>query len=185
MDINGNTDQGAAYVFERDGETWRETARLTAPEGMEQKFFGMSVAVENDVIVVGASEETASSLSEAGAIYVFNKINDEWQFASRVLPEDPREGGRFGDAVAMDNGVIMVGGVRQVDFDKGIDRPDGAVYFFEHDAKRQQWQQVAKHLKPSDLSPSIGWSVSVSGNTAATCVLSAGVVLLYESDETT
>ena len=45
---------GAAYVFERDGCEWSEVAYLKAPSPEGGEGFGATVAVDGDVIVVGA-----------------------------------------------------------------------------------------------------------------------------------
>ena len=46
---------GAAYVFNRDdsGDTWSQQAKLVAPESSVGDQFGYSVAVYDDVMVVG------------------------------------------------------------------------------------------------------------------------------------
>ena len=47
--------QGAAYVYTRTaGETWTQTAKLVASDGVGNDAFGYSVAIDGDVIVVGA-----------------------------------------------------------------------------------------------------------------------------------
>src|SRR4051794_18716706 len=46
--------RGAAYVFERTGDEWRQTGKLTASDGAESDQFGASVALDGDTVVVGA-----------------------------------------------------------------------------------------------------------------------------------
>ncbi|MEE9278440.1 MAG: FG-GAP repeat protein, partial [Dehalococcoidia bacterium] len=48
------TDSGVAYVFERAGERWLETAKLLPDEGEAGAWFGRWVAVDGDTIVLGA-----------------------------------------------------------------------------------------------------------------------------------
>ena len=45
---------GAAYVFERSGGSWPQTAKLVADDAARYANFGYSVAVSGDLIVVGA-----------------------------------------------------------------------------------------------------------------------------------
>ena len=45
---------GAAYVFERSGGSWPQTAKLVADDASRYANFGYSVAVSGDLIVVGA-----------------------------------------------------------------------------------------------------------------------------------
>lgn len=46
--------RGSAYVFARFGTAWVQMQRLIAPDGAADDFFGWSVAVSGDKIVVGA-----------------------------------------------------------------------------------------------------------------------------------
>src|SRR4029453_16131378 len=61
--VNGNqassgaTDSGAAYVFVRSGSTWTQQAYLKASIAGESDFFGVSVAISGNTVVVGASGE--------------------------------------------------------------------------------------------------------------------------------
>ena len=52
--VGGNAHQGAAYVFTESGSVWTETAKLTASDGAASNFFGDSVAISGDTVVVGA-----------------------------------------------------------------------------------------------------------------------------------
>ena len=46
---------GSVYVFVRAGSTWTEQAKLTASDGAGGDQFGLSVSVDGDTAVVGAS----------------------------------------------------------------------------------------------------------------------------------
>jgi len=94
--VNGNQadnsagDSGATYVFVRSGGVWSQQAYLKAsnaeggtPQG---DFFGISVAVSGDTVVVGAPFEDSNatgvngnpsdnSASQAGAAYIFDLDN--------------------------------------------------------------------------------------------------------------
>ena len=73
---------GAAYVFERDGSTWDQTAYVKASNAERDDLFGSSVALSGSVLVVGAPQEgsnatgvngdqTSNSAFRAGAAYAF------------------------------------------------------------------------------------------------------------------
>ena len=83
QDDNSASDAGAAYVFQRSGSTWSQQAYLKASNTDASDYFGVSVAISGDTIVVGASGEGSSatgvngnqddnSASAAGAAYVFS-----------------------------------------------------------------------------------------------------------------
>jgi len=65
--IGANTYQGAAYVFARSGTTWTQQQKLTASDGGFNHWFGTSVAISADKVVVGAIGVDYGS----GAAYVF------------------------------------------------------------------------------------------------------------------
>ena len=57
---------GAAYVFARSGGVWSQQAYLKASGiGLVDKFFGRSVAVGGDTLVVGASGYGSSTFASA------------------------------------------------------------------------------------------------------------------------
>jgi hypothetical protein len=72
--VNGNSGQGAAYVFIKPARGWADatqTAKLTASDGAAGDNFGASVAVSGDTIVAGALGATVNGNSRQGAAYVF------------------------------------------------------------------------------------------------------------------
>jgi len=66
-DIGGNVNQGSAYVFLRSGTTWTQQQKLTASDGAFSSWFGSSVAISADRLVVGAMGDYYFN----GAAYVF------------------------------------------------------------------------------------------------------------------
>lgn len=53
-----STARGSGYVFRRQGVTWSQEAYLKASNGSTNDFYGNSIAVNGDSIVVGASKES-------------------------------------------------------------------------------------------------------------------------------
>jgi len=64
------TDAGAAYVFMRNGTTWSQTAYLKASDAAAGDYFGASVGIDGDTLVVGARGKT-STVTESGVAFVF------------------------------------------------------------------------------------------------------------------
>ena len=75
-------DTGAVYVWVKPPGGWAEsvmqTAKLTASDGMLLDLFGLSVSIDGDVIVVGASRTAANE----GTVYVFDKPANGWANAN-------------------------------------------------------------------------------------------------------
>ena len=64
----GGPSSGAAYVFRFDGSTWFEQQQLLPEPNPWTNFFGYSVAIDNETVVIGAHGED----QQRGAAYVFD-----------------------------------------------------------------------------------------------------------------
>jgi len=100
--VVGAFGDSTAYIFDLDGT---QLAKITASDGPTNNFFGNSVAVGNGRIVVGADDDDDNG-SNSGAAYIFD-INGT-QLA-KITASDGADGDRFGEAVAVGNGRIVVG----------------------------------------------------------------------------
>ena len=66
QDDNSATNAGAAYVFVRSGASWTQQAYLKASNTNAFDYFGRSVAVSGDTVVVGASREASAATGVGG-----------------------------------------------------------------------------------------------------------------------
>jgi hypothetical protein len=73
---------GAAYVFERRGGIWTEAARLTASDVAPGMWFGNSVAIDRNRIVVGMLFSGEDKRS--GSAYVFERGAAGWSEVARL-----------------------------------------------------------------------------------------------------
>lgn len=76
VDVDGNSDQGAAYVFERDGDVWIESARLLASNGAPGDTFGSWVTLAGDTALVAAPGADVDDNMDQGAAYIFTRSGD-------------------------------------------------------------------------------------------------------------
>jgi FG-GAP repeat len=70
LDDNVGTSSGSAYVFVRSGTSWFQQKKLTASDEAELDFFGDSVAISGDTVVVGAPLDDDAG-SNSGSAYVY------------------------------------------------------------------------------------------------------------------
>jgi dihydroxyacetone kinase DhaKLM complex PTS-EIIA-like component DhaM len=70
-DVGATYDQGSAYVFTRSGSVWSLQQQLTAADGRWVDYFGTSVAISGDTVVVGASGDHVGANPDQGSAYVF------------------------------------------------------------------------------------------------------------------
>jgi len=142
-DDDGGEDAGAAYVFVRTGTTWSQQAKLTASDAAALHSFGLSVAVLEDTIVVGAPSHGGGG-TNAGAAYVFVRSGTLWTEQAQLLALDAEAGDVFGLSVSISHDDLVAVGA-PLDDDVAADA--GSAYVFERSGTT--WTQDVK-LLPSD-----------------------------------
>lgn len=90
--IGATSDQGSAYVFVRSGTTWVEQQKLTASDGAAGDFFGISVAISGETIVLGAfghgiSNAYSDTDSESNTIPYARSNTDSNKYAA-IHPDE-------------------------------------------------------------------------------------------------
>jgi hypothetical protein len=178
-DVGPNVDQGSAYVFHKPAGGWTngtESAKLTGFGDRAGAAFGSSTAMSGDTIVIGAPDPLAGSDGfprGAGSAHVFNRSRTNGAVAERatLTPSDwfdpltgHAKGSRFGAAVAVAWGTILVGAPFEGDADHS--RP-GAAYLFEEPAIGWVTMTETVKLSASDAAfdDYFGQSVAIAGNT--------------------
>ena len=140
---------GAAYVFSKwDGE-WQFNEKIFANNGARYNWFGISVAIHDDLIVVGATGVVSGyTLEKAGGAYIFCNTHDDRQYdglryveCAELLPGDGLSGDSFGASVAVDNGVVVVGSPKVDDKSGVVDA--GAAYMYYRDIYND-WHYLQK-----------------------------------------
>jgi hypothetical protein len=149
------SDAGAAYVFHRDGTSWVQQAKLLASDGASGDRFGVAVALQGDLALVGASRDDDDGFS-SGSAYVFRWNGSSWVQEAKLTASDGDAGDFFGDAVSLSGDRALVGAPRNDD--DGAD--SGSAYVFEWNGST--WTQQAKLLaSDADGSDWFGFSVAL------------------------
>ena len=161
-DTRGGVDAGSAYVFTRTGTTWTQQAKLTASDGAEGDFFGVSVAVDGDTAVVGAYGDDTRAGTDRGSAAVFVRAGTAWALQAKLTTSDGAAGDYFGASVAVSGDTAVVGAY----FDGtrgGVDA--GSAYVFTRTGTT--WALQAKLTAPDGAqSDYFGLSVAVDGDIA-------------------
>jgi len=103
--IRQNEQAGAVYLFRRDpvsGE-WVEHQKLTGTGIEKNSVFGLSLAMDGDLLLVGAPNHN----KRRGALFVFRRdpATDVWAEEAVLSLEDAKTGESFGAAVLLMEGV--------------------------------------------------------------------------------
>jgi hypothetical protein len=161
---NGDDDNGSysgsAYIFLKDGTYWVPLEKITASDGAAYDAFGYSVAVDSNIIVVGAYYDGDAGAG-TGSAYIFENIDGQWVETAKLTASDGAAYDYFGYAVACAGTQVLIGAYG--DDDNGS--YSGSAYVFEK--IDGAWIQTAK-IVPDDgiASANFGRAVSISSNSA-------------------
>ncbi len=161
--VNGNSSQGAAYVFTESDGTWTQTAKLTASDGAANDDFGSTVAILGTTALVGEVLATVNGNSFAGAAYVFSESNGSWTQTAKLTANDGNAYDEFGWSLSLSGASALVGAVCAPS--NGTVCGPGKAYVFEE--SNGSWSQTAE-LTPSDgiSGDSFGAAVALDGSNA-------------------
>jgi hypothetical protein len=146
--------EGSAYVFRFDGVAWSQEAKLTSSHAANGDRLGESVAVDGDIIALGAPGYDHFA-TDTGTVYVFRRIAGQWLFDVRLNAADANAGDNFGAAVALDGNLLAIGAPH----DNQGASDTGAVYLFSFDGAT--WTQQLK-LVASDAAANAQLGASVA-----------------------
>ena len=197
-EINGNqannsaSSSGAVYVFVRSGTAWSQQAYIKASNTEASDYFGRSVAISSDTLVVGADSEDSNAIgtngnqadnsaSQGGAVYVFVRSGTTWSQQAYIKASNTEANDYFGQSVAISSDTIVVGAYYEDSNATGINgnqadnsaADSGAVYVFVRSGLPDgeagaTWSQLA-YIKASNTGATdwFGNSVAISGDTLA------------------
>ena len=121
FDDDKGTDSGSAYVFTRvtAGDLtsgWTQVAKLTADDGAADDYFGKSVSIDGDTVVIGAYLDDDKG-SNSGSAYVFTRdtagdLASGWTQVAKLTADDGAGDdwfGGFGTSVSIDGDTVVIG----------------------------------------------------------------------------
>lgn len=151
---------GAVFVFVRDGDTWRERAKLTADDAGAGDQFGVSVDIEDDTIIVGAKKHDPDGVKDAGAAYIFQRDGNVWKQRAKLTSPGKKKGDHFGTGVATSRNIAIVGAPLR---EEGAPSAGAAYSFVNVDGA---WDNAATVL-PEVAHPNLfyGSAIAISGDT--------------------
>lgn len=163
-DDNGSA-SGSAVVFRDDGSgDWIETQKLTASDGSSGAIFGNSVAIDGDLMIVGAGRDAVDGPVWSGAAYIFRHDGTgQWNEVSKLVAPNPESYDEFGAQVAISGQTAIAASWREDVF--GTD--SGAVYVFR-ETSPGEWQFATK-ITPTDADQvaQFGYNLGIFGDRLA------------------
>lgn len=119
---NGLPWSGAVYVYKRNGSVWAQEAYIKAVNPDVMDAFGTSLSLNQNTIAVGAYGESSnqttitngstassnSSLSSAGAVYIYKRSGSNWAQEAYIKPVNISDGMYFGARTFLDGDTLVV-----------------------------------------------------------------------------
>lgn len=111
---NGGSRNGAAYIFSRNqggANNWGQVRKIIASDGAFDDDFGISVAIDGDIAVVGAQANDNANGTDAGAAYIYGRNQggvNNWGQIRKIIGSNTAAGDLFGQDVTIYNDLILV-----------------------------------------------------------------------------
>lgn len=176
-DIDSLEDAGAAYVFERNGGTWGETAYLLRPEPQPGDIFGdaISLSGDGDLLAVGAPRaEGLDSPPNSGIVFLYARAGGAWTLQSELQASNANAEDVFGRTLSLnrDGTTLAVGAPLESSGADGEPADNsalraGAVYVFVQEAGRWTEQAYLKASNAEERDVFYHLSISDDGNLLA------------------
>ena len=166
------SDAGSAYIFVRSGNTWTQQQKIVASDRAAGDYFGYSVAISGDYVIVGAWQEDentsgAATLNIAGSAYIFVRSGTTWSQQQKIVANDRAWNDQFGYSVAISGDYAIVGAWQEDENTSGAATLSeaGSAYIFVRSGNTwtQQQKIVASDRAAIDI---FGISVAISGDYA-------------------
>ena len=134
---------GCAYVFSQKSgfsNKWIQTAHLKPRAPSRYAYFGSSLSISSDRLIIGAFRD--EKIKGSATIFSFDNITNEWKHESKLTAPYGNNGDQFGLSVSIDGDLAIVGA-------PGKDEPlthSGCAYFFVKDKNNLagSWQLSKK-----------------------------------------
>jgi len=163
-DVGPGATTGSASVFEYNGTNWVLMQQIVDATGGPDDWFGSSVSVSDDRVIVGAYKDDDGSFIDEGSasIYEFNGTN--WVLMQKVTDNSGVVGAFFGRSVSLSGDYAIIGAPGE-DVGGNFDQGSASIFNFNG----TNWLFKQKLFDPGGApNHQFGASVSISGNLCIT-----------------
>ncbi len=167
---------GSVYVFRRHTLGWsvvHQVAKLVPDDPIYAEYFGFSVAIDGNYIVVGAPDTNKAWAGSPGAAYLFMNTAEGWKQIKKLTELTHYSGTtppRFGYSVDIDGDLIVIGAPNEdLLYDGTLHKQQGSVYVFQIPGASWPGAEANENgiLTPTDgrAEDMFGSAVAVNGHT--------------------
>jgi len=165
-DDDNDEDFGSAYIFyknEDGADNWGQITKITTSDGARKDWFGNSVSINGDYVIVGARGDDDNG-DRSGSAYIFHKDmggSNNWGQVAKITASDGAASDQFGKSVSISGDYVIVGAYWVDEIDSG-----SAYIFYKNQGGPDNWGQLAKLTSDDGVADGFGESVSISGDYA-------------------
>jgi archaellin len=170
--VGNEKELGSAYVYVQPTGGWTnmtQTATLVTNNASIGCYFGNSVGISGNTVVVGAPRSDANGLVQRGRAYIYVEPTAGWSGTRGQTAElDPSDGTKneyFGFSVSISGGTVVVGGPQQT---VGSNGTQGAAYVYTQPSTgwpKTMTETAELTAIDGKAGSGLGLSVAISGST--------------------
>jgi len=94
-----NANTGAVYVFNLEGDEWKENQKISPMNQETVIQFATSLSLSENYIVVGSSKNYNNE-KNTGSVYIYQKENEYWKESAKIIASDCEDKDQFGSSVS-------------------------------------------------------------------------------------
>lgn len=182
-DSDKGASSGAAYILKRSANDWYLFQKIVPDDGKEADEFGNTVSMYGDWAAICAYLNDDKG-TNSGCVYLYHFDGSEWEFHSKIYPDNFESYSMFGITLDMFEDFLIVG----APLHNGIGNDQGAAYIFS--LKNDHWQQDAE-LKTSGIDDldQFGSEVRITNNFAFVSAvkdddkgINSGAIYIYKKE---
>ena len=154
-------DNDGVYIMEQRGQEWEVLNHFLSPNPGQADYFGLAVALDGDLAVIGAPEQGGKPREWAdglGEIYAYRRGGEGRFVLMQALTANDRQGGEmFGYSVDISGNTVIAGAPYH-------NTSQGAVYVYVLEGT--EWKQQAKlQANAAFWADRFGWDCAISEDT--------------------
>lgn len=110
--VNGNSSQGKVYLYQYNliNNIWNYSGiEFVAPDGHANDEFGSAISVSGNYAAIGAPGVEIGTAYNAGKVYLYKLVGNNWQYESAVEMSNAIGHDRFGADLFLKNDTLIVG----------------------------------------------------------------------------
>lgn len=194
---DGAGDQGKVIIFQVRGTQWSWLQKIEAYDGTDTDYFGQSVALSGNLLVVGSRDSLNGDNEAAGAAYIYRLSGKKnaWVVEQKLQPEDGHKKGQYGFALDFDQQTESTLAVSARRMNSAAGKKTGQLYLYSYNNETSIWELddvVAPDESQSDdefgqsltMDPNGGkWVITGADQTTVDDMERAGTVYILKSED--